>query len=245
MIEPLRSQYLAALGIENYAPRFILPGAKLSEPCEWLEAPVEDTSSALVGENVDVPASSTASSAENNIAEKLAGEIRQRAPIIESAVKSRTSESSAAKAPSSHIETEPQFALSIVLAGGGILLIDAAPAASAERAEFQKLLNNMLPALRPAAAQYVLDIFIWPLTRQPKVSRDAAAATETLAAYLNKQIKQRAIDTVLLLGETAQQWCTFGEGEVRIVKSNSLLACVHDPALKRRLWNDIRHIADQ
>ncbi len=243
MIEPLRSQYLAALGIENYVPRFILPGAKLSESCEWLDAPIETANSTeIVNESTIEPARDG----------KSASIVVQRTPIIEPAARRplRTSENSEIKAPNAQSERvansqpEPQFALSIVLAAGGILLIDAAPASNAEHAAFQKLLSNMLPALRPAAAQYVLDSFVWPLTRQPKIPRDAEAAKETLSAYLNKQIKQRAIDVVLLLGEAAQQWCIF-ESEVRVIKSSSLLACAKDPALKRPLWNDIRHLAER
>ncbi len=244
MIEPLRSQYLAALGIESYVPRFILPGAKTSEPCEWLETPAEsENPAALLGEEV----MAEQPRAEKIALEQPASETIQRTPMIEplSARSVRSTEKPQVKeAPAAQQNVGPQFALSIVLAGGGILLIDAAPTSNAERTAYQKLLNNMLPALRPAAVQYVLDIFIWPLTRQPKVPRDADAAIETLAAYLNKQIKQRSIDTVLLLGEAAQQWCTFDEGDVRIVKSSSLLACVQDPALKRPLWNDIRHLAE-
>lgn len=236
MQEPLRSQYLASLGIENYVPRFVLPGAKLSEPCEWLEplnesVPAEIVASAIVEENIS--------------AEKISPAIVQRAPTIDTSAKRavRSNENVAAKTPVAPIEAGPQFALSIVLAAGGILLIDAAPASNAERSAYQQLLNNMLPALRPAAAQYVLDIFIWPYTRQLKVPRDAGAAIETLSAYLHKQIQQRAIDTVLLLGPVAQQWCTFSDVNVQVIKSTSLLACVQDPALKRSLWNDIRHIA--
>ena len=232
MLEPLRSQYLAALGVDNYAPRFILPGAKLSEPCAWLET-------------FDESAHSESANSESTNSEPTQSEMaappktQQIAPVIEPIVK---------RALRANVEAGPKFALSIVLSAGGILLIDDAPTSSADRTGYQKLLNNMLPALRPAAAQYpeghkyVLDIFLWPLTRQPQIPRDADAAKETLAAYLHKQVQQRAIDTVLLLGEAAQQWCTFADTDVRIVKSTSLLACVSDPALKRPLWNDIRHL---
>lgn len=226
MQEPLRSHYLAALGIDNYVPRFILPAAKLSEPCEWIE--FEDDSAAPITQPID-----TAITVARN-------------PVIESPPAKRIEPPRApasAKTLNTDAEAVPKFALSIVL-GGGLLLIDAAPVSNTERSKYQKLLNNMLPALRPAAAQYVLDIFMWPLTRQPQIARDAAAASETLAAYLSKQIQQRAIDTVLLLGETAQQWCTLGDN-IRTIKSSSLLACVREPALKRQLWNDIRHLAER
>ncbi len=244
MLEPLRSQYLAALGIDNYVPRFILPVAKSSAPCEWLETLEENpNTSAPIDARVVVDQSVN----QQARAEKSADETLRRAPIID-AVSKRANENAnatSASAPATALPTNdaPQFALSIVLAAGGLLLIDAAPASSAERSAYQKLLNNMLPALRPAAAQYVLDIFIWPHTRQPKVARDANAAIETLAAFLHKQIQQRAVDTVLLLGETAQRWCTLADTDVRVVKSTSLLACAQDPALKRPLWNDIRHLA--
>lgn len=249
MLEPLRSQYLAALGVDNYVPRFILPGAKLSEPCAWLEtfdelANAEPTSTEPAQNEIIAPSVVDESKKPSPIAAQLATAIE---PIVKRAV--RASENAvaqptktAAKSANSNVDAGPKFALSIALAAGGILLIDDAPASSADRSAYQKLLNNMLPALRPAAAQYVLDIFLWPLTRQSQIPRDADAAKETLAAYLHKQIQQRAIDTVLLLGEAAQQWCTFADTDVHIVKSTSLLACVRDPALKRSLWNDIRHL---
>lgn len=247
MQEPLRSQYLAALGIENYVPRFILPGAKLSEPCEWFEAPADTVDATIDARAPSEPSRNTENNRDIINTEKTADSAIQRAPIIETPVARpvRINEIIDTKVPVAPAAAVPQFALSIVLAAGGILLIDAAPASSAERSAYQKLLSNMLPALRPAAAQYVLDIFIWPLTRQPKISRDADAAKETLAAYLHKQIQQRAIDTVLLLGDAAQQWSTFNDADVRVIKSTSLLACVQDPALKRSLWSDIRHIAER
>lgn len=242
MQEPLRSQYLTALGIDNYVPRFILPGAKLSEPCVWLE--IFDEPAHAESTQSEIAALSIAAESERPVGEKSSPIAAQLATAIEPIVKRavRTSENVFAKPTSTNVEAGPKFALSIVLAAGGILLIDDAPASSADRTGYQKLLNNMLPALRPAAAQYVLDIFLWPLTRQPQIPRDADAAKETLAAYLHKQIQQRAIDTVLLLGEMAQQWCTFADTDVRIVKSTSLLACLREPALKRPLWNDIRDL---
>jgi hypothetical protein len=240
MIEPLRSQYLVALGIENYVPRFVLPGAKLSEPCDWLDAPSE-----VIGR--EIPAEENIAVDQNQRENQPRGEIQRPSLInVDAKRPHRSNENSIPAAPkivAAH-NAGPQFALSVVLASGGILLIDDAPASNAERNAFQTLLKNMLPALRPQAAQYILDSFIWPLSRQPKIPRDADAAKETLAAYLNKQIKQRSIDIVLLLGEAAQQWCVV-EDDIRIVKSTSLLACAKDPALKRTLWNDIRHLAER
>jgi hypothetical protein len=238
--EPLRSQYLAALGIDNYVPRFILPAAKLSEQCVWIESNNESVDA----DSARVETLQNKSIAPSSVNQTIQSEKTQRTPVADTAIR-RTEAIGAniAEKPAHTPIAGPQFALSIVLAAGGILLIDDAPVSSAERSGYQKFLSNMLPALRPAAAQYVLDIFLWPMTQQPKISRDAAAAKETLTAHLHKQIQQRAIDTVLLLGTTAQQWCVLAEANVRIVKSSSLLACVRDPALKRQLWNDIRHLS--
>ncbi|HEY3698230.1 MAG TPA: hypothetical protein VGK97_02790 [Spongiibacteraceae bacterium] len=233
MLEPLRSHYLAALGIENYVPRRILPGAKLSEPCAW------DTNAAAV----ESPSDIALTHAQGVTPQTPPTTSTQRKSIVEktvAALVAQTSDKSAAVDA-----TAPQFALSVVI-GGGILLLDDAPASNAARTEYQKLLNNFLPALRPAAAQYVLDIFMWPMLKNPQIARDAAAAVETLSAHLSKQIDQRAIDTVLLLGSVAQQWCTMPPSStIRTLKSISLLACLHDPAQKRQLWNDVRHLAER
>lgn len=232
MLEPLRSRYLAALGIENYVSRRILPGAKLSEPCAW------DADAAVVDSQTDI-APARAQPTPPDIS-------TQRKPIVEQTATARiaqTVDKSIDNLVAAHAMTAPQFALSVVI-GGGILLIDDVPASNAARTEYQKLLNNFLPALRPAAAQHVLDTFMWPMLKNPQVARDATAAIETLSAYLSKQIDQCTIDTVLLLGSAAQQWCTMPTSStIRTIKSISLLACLHDPAQKRQLWNDVRHLA--
>lgn len=247
MLEPRRSRYLRALGVDIYVPRRILPGALPSMACEWEaaivldaqpSAPPESTVSEIVSEAVAAPAR------ERGVdLRQLAGELQQPATRrAEAAVPAVAP----APVPVAAAQSDaPKFALAIAVAAHGLLIVDDAPAGTGERAEYQKLLANILFALRSESAP-ALDIFVWPLSRQPQLDRSAAAARETLAAHLHNQAQRHAVHTVLLLGETAQQWCDL-EGldspGVRRVASVSALSCLRDPALKRRLWSDIRHLA--
>ena len=231
MLEPLRSRYLAALGVDVYVPRAILPAAKCSDVCVWDEAAFAEAS----------PVEISAAPGGEALAQKTA--VRARAPIID--VERKSAAPIVVREAARRAESAaPKFALSIVLAANGVLLIDDAPASSAARHDYQRLLGNFLKAVNKDP-QFDLDIFFWPMHKNPSIAQDEAAAKETLAAYLHKQIQQRAIHTVLLLGAAAQQWVSLDETLLRSIRSNSLLACLHDSSLKRQLWSDVRELSER
>jgi hypothetical protein len=244
MLEPTRSRYLRALGIDSYVPRLILPGALPSAACEWETAPEPP---ALAGTAVvatetvpqrSAPQIDTASS----LAEHPA--VRSRAPEIDVQPAPHRTEPVAAPVAPPKVDAEavPRIALGIAV-GGGVLLVDDAPASPAERGEFQRLLGNILFALHANGAQPALDIFLWPMSKQPQLDRSAAAARETLAAHIQNQIQRHAVHTVLLLGTAAAQWAEVDTEGLRCVRTVSALGCLREPAQKRQLWQDIRHLA--
>ncbi|MDB6061858.1 MAG: hypothetical protein JWM78_1961 [Verrucomicrobiaceae bacterium] len=229
MLEPLRSRYLAALGVDMYVPRVTLPGAKISAVCEWEEMALSAEPeqplrvSALLESMQPAPAVVVARAATADL-ERKPEPVKPvaAAPRAESVV--------------------PKFALSIVLAANGVLLIDDAPSSNAARSEFERLLAGFLNAVNKDA-QFALDVFLWPLRKSPSIAQDETAARETLTAHLHKQIEQRALHTVLLLGEAAQRWVNLDETNLRCIRSNSLLGCLRDPSLKRQLWHDVRGLS--
>jgi hypothetical protein len=237
MLEPMRSRYLAALGVDMYVPQLILPGAKLSTACEWdvaaLEAPVvapPGIESIKTEVEPQVPMA------------------QARVPVVESEKKpTRPATAEPTSATPTAAVVVPKFALSIVRAANGVLLIDDAPVAAA-RSEYERLLGNFLNAMLKDG-QCSLDIFFWPMHKSAQIVQDENAARETLAAHLHKQIQQRALHTVLLLGDAAQRWVDLDaalgvDGQaLRCIRSTSLLACLREPALKRQLWNDVRELS--
>ena len=248
MLEPRRSRYLRALGIDVYVPRVILPGARPSTACEWEREAAFDvagsraapTGAAAVAALVGEPAPQAAPAPES-----VTRPARSLAPELDvpAATAPRRAESTmppVAKAEAS--DTAPRIALGIAV-GSGILLVDDAPANTGERGELQRLLANILFALRSDGAAPTLDVFVWPMLKQPQLDHGAEAARETLAAHIQNQIERHAVHTVLLLGAAAQQWVQVESTELRCVHSVSALGCLRQPADKRQLWQDIRHLA--
>lgn len=230
MLEPSRSRYLAALGIDMYVPRVVLPGARVSPLCEWDELPLAEI-------------------AEPPVLPELPGNVLEQkrsapplTPVLDPSQKPTRATPIPPRETARVEHPVPKFALSVVLAANGVLLIDDAPASGAARNEYQRLLGNFLNAVNKDG-QFVLDLFVWPLRNSPAIVQNEQAARETLAAHLHKQIQQRAIKTVLLLGEAAQQWVQLDNSELTCIRSNSLLGCLRDPSLKRQLWHDVRGLA--
>lgn len=228
MLEPSRSRYLAALGVDVYVPRVVLPAAKISDVCAWDEAAFAE---------ISAPAISPAPIKES-LEQKTAAPAR--APIVD--IERKAAAPIVVREAARAEQAVPKFALSIVLAANGVLLIDDAPSSNSARSEYQRLLGNFLNAVNKDP-QFSLDVFFWPMHKNPSIAQDEAAAKETLAAYLHKQIQQRAINTVLLLGAAAQQWVAVDEAALRCIRSNSLLGCLSDPSLKRQLWSDVRELS--
>jgi hypothetical protein len=266
VLEPRRSQYLRALGIDVYVPRFILPGAAESQPCAWESVTLAAGDAAGAAEinsatnssviTADTAAmSSAAADVISDVITDVAATVRQRSlptdlaidlnPTATRRINPSAGVVLATSSDSGAVVPAPKFALSVVVSSCGILIVDGAPPNSGARSEYLKLLGNILLALRTKSAQPQLDVFLWPAVKHPQLDQGAEAARETLAAYLHNQIQRYAINTVLLLGDAAQQWCAFdGSDEIlRCVKSVSALACLQAPHNKRQLWQDIRHLA--
>jgi hypothetical protein len=246
MLEPRRSRYLRALGIDSYVPRQALPGALPSVACEWetvstLESPVNTAAAAML----DTAAPSIAPSiAETTQVQPPAARLAAAIDLPSVAAPRRDERANVSVAATASVETEaaPRIALAIAV-GSGVMVVDDAPASPAERSEFQRLLGNILFALHADTRPPALDVFLWPMLKQPQLDRSAAAARETLAAHIQNQVERHAVHTVLLLGEAAGQWLEIAAADLRCVRSVSALGCLRNPALKRQLWHDIRPLA--
>lgn len=236
MREPWRSHYLQALGVDVYVARGVLPGAAPSPVCEWdwaaLAAPQPER------EQAPVPAPVAAVPT----AARLAPVVEVNAPRRADTVPVPVVRAAAARPQDGAI---PRFALSVAPSDCGILIVDEAPPAQAARADYLRLLGNLLFALQRKNASVNLDVFMWPMIRNAQIDQGADAAREAIAAYLHKQVQSRSIHTVLLLGDTAQRWLPAAvrpQLATTCVASSSAWACLRETALKRQLWNDIRHL---
>lgn len=246
MLEPWRSRYLQALGVDIYVPRVVLPGAKPALEPAW-----DPTALMPAPAVAPVPKAPTAASA---VAPTPTQREAIALPTLElpraggrSAPEPRPTK--AVEPSATTVPTAPatRFTLTVVQADG-VVILDDAPTGGG-RADYQKLLANLLFALGHRPATLGFDIFQWPpAVKMSQLDQGDDAARETLSAYLQKRLQGGG--TLLLLGESAGHWVP---AELRQqltpaplicgVSVVGLWTCLREPTAKRQLWKDLRPLA--
>lgn len=228
MLEPWRSRYLQAMGIEIYVPRRQLPGAGEPVACGWDSAAVGQMQAAAPVEPAPaghIPADMGARPA-----------VVHRAPVLDiETERSRSLPSPAISSPAAGAGAElmPRFSLQLIRTDIGVLVVDDAPGRDSPRADYQRFIANLLYALYRRQAQISTDLFLWPMARNPSLDHSRQAASESLGARLHRELSERGVQTLLVLGETAAQWVDRG---LPVLHGVSGWVCLGDGAAKRQLW---------
>lgn len=241
MLEPWRSQYLRALGVEVYLSRRPLLGAGPSHDVLWDETALMSLSSAKIAGaavpvEASIPASASAVRHERPVPalDDLAPPSRRAVPSAESV------------APQAGTTPSVRVRLMVATADNGVMFVDDMPG---NGRDVQRLLGNLLFALQGRSAALRVEAFDWPLPtlRNGPLALTAEAARETLSAFINRKIVDGRVHTVLVLGTNAQRWLDgsmrqslSGGGELRWAYSVSAGAVLSDALLKRRWWQDLR-----
>lgn len=248
MNELQRQAYLSALGIENYAPRWLLPSAPVSLACvmpvfDIPVATVETSPAAFVaaamnqhiGSNTPAPNLLTAIA---DLAEQ------KKVPLAVSAA-DILQQLEGKKAP----VVQP-FSLTVYRPQPGFLIIDSRNTKLALPTEV--LLNNLLRA-HFQKGQFALDeeVLRWPMIENRFVSRTEDDARNELQTWLAVENELRTIHTLWLMGESAARyWLDSGSDwlatcwTMQPVKDSSLQALIlpslnqllQNPAQKSKLW---------
>lgn len=241
MLEPWRSHYLHALGIEAYLPRYPLPAAAPSPEMEWDDAAFEAVDEPAVTFD-DIapdtpPARQPSTKPDISSLEASSPVTRHNSVRVE---QTRNPTSAAAV---------PRLRLSVIASDGGILIVD--DALPPGRGDAQRLLGNLLFALQQKNENAKAESFEWPLPnlRNSKIELNEQAARETLASFLQRKVAGH-VHTILLLGSNAQRWIDAPLREalaaahpLRWGLSVSATAVLGDPSLKRQWWQDLRAVA--
>lgn len=263
MKENYRQLYLSALAVENYMPRWILPGAPLATPCEW-EVVAEDVVIAEEGSDAlatadavrEYPASKQPnlvleefkhpSNAATDRAAKRANKTSQSAQEI---LQRRQNPAVAAR-----------YSLTLWQITSDLLILDSRQAELALPTE--SLLQNIIRAAGFSARLPKADLLRWPLVDSLAVAADVQQAREHLAALLSAKLSTvtDVTPSVWILGETAAQYFLpedlkyqetngrcfplssewFGSIEPLICVTPSLVDMLQDPNLKRITWKALR-----
>ena len=244
MLEPWRSHYLQAMGVEVYLPRRELPAAAPSPQWEWDESAYQTSDE----ENQPIALSqSIADMAPTQRRNSNAPELAS----VETGAANRQKIPSPTPAKTTAAPTL-QIKLQIALSESGVLIIDDLPALPRQRQETQRLWGNLLFALRSKSSILQLEQFDWPLPnlRNKQIELNETAARETLAGFLNKKIQSGNVQTIILLGENAQRWINPTQLQqlvdappLRWLSSISTQVVFADPRRKQQWWLDLRQLA--
>lgn len=202
--EVQRQAYLNALGVQSYFPRYVLPGAKPSQPCQWPEAfdgnlargRTEQAAghSSPAAEAATLAREDTAlfkkSLEEKPLEEKSAGqhgaEIEQKAAVKQEAAENR-------------------FKVSFLVIDGRLAVISHLPYAGPDylSARHLALLNNVVKAMGlkmpPAGVKQIP--FGWPLSSGALVDNSEIAGREALQAFLEHNMDSCRAGILLIMGE--------------------------------------------
>lgn len=259
MNEAQRQSALQAMGIQSYFPRFRLPGAAPSRQAE--------VDAAMFGLESEATARR---SGDRSLEEILAG-FEDETPVVSAAEAparpqraetSRPAESTAiappapasaalgpetAVAAAAPVET-PRLKLCCIMAGEGLVLVNEMPLSAGDQlsAAHTRLMAQISLALGVKDAESAArGLFRWPMLDMPGVDNSAAAALDTLFAYLEElgggSLPLRLVVMGEMLGETL-----FGGdlpvADMAMVRTRNLDQLLRMPAFKRELWQALRQL---
>lgn len=230
--EGRRQRYLAALGLPLWTTRHDLPGARAANPLSFV---------AFVDEDFAESAPATPSFVEPVIAVpavvvQAAQEVRRVdvAPPVTPAFAQKNDATAVAVKTAVADANFPRFSCRVQpLAPGwvGVIALDDVPDLSAQE---HRLLDNLMQALGGDMAMAgVREHFRWPMSPNPAIPRDAAAAREALAAFLGRR---RESARWLVLGETLGVYVRTALPQQTVIAAPTLRELLESPAAKRALW---------
>lgn len=212
-----RLSYLQAMGVESYVSKENLPGALASRRLGIASKPPQV---ARVEATVDLlpplPDPGLARQREEPVAQAAAGPT-----VVASAA-----------------AIEP-FSIAAIIAGGWLWLEELPQVALAQ--EQLQLVSAMTRALRlpeqaPAVAQ-----FDWPMHTNAQFDHGPEAARSGLLGFVQRQLTDFEISTVVLLGERCQRRMPEDvAGADRLISTVSTRQMLGEPLLKRQVWQDLK-----
>lgn len=249
MNELQRQQYLDALGVDTYMPRWVLPHAPEPVACDVSFIPSElgageagkgitagvasqptTNDAAPVVRSAPAGGASPGQASPSSVLAVLSGEAPAAEPAssVESETKD-TSTSVATEQAKSQTASEPApaFALSIWRISEDLLVVDSRQAQLALPTE--PLLINILVALGyPRQPLPKTEVIRWPMVDNPFVGQTQADAREMLEAYLDGKLLTHPTKHLLLMGEDAARYILPVEQNAEKVLGQSVALPQHN-----------------
>lgn len=251
MNELQRAEYLSALGVVNYMPRFVLPFAPEPRQAELPVVDDRDSGRAVPVADPEPNPGASAKPANLGIADAITPESRVLSPEPKAeSPESRKPAELHRPDVSSTAPTElapTPFILSCWWLGEELLTVDSREPGAALPVE--SLFNNIARALNWHQLPREQDRLKWPLAENrfgPAAS--ASEARETCSAWLEAACARRPVKSIWLMGRQAQDFCAPSPLEqpvsdwngIRVLAAPSLSQLLREPQRKRELWQLLR-----
>jgi hypothetical protein len=264
--EALRLDYLQAMGVDSYVPRFLLDGAAASPLCE-MDFPVADYdgSDSSAGASYDIEneyaqcgaqrdSEKTAASpsqdqgqSRSRIAADLEGLNLNAKAQKRAAPESKTGQNSGALANAA-LQSNPAFKLDLVGTGIGLLLVadtSTQPLSPAEK----RLLANIAVAVKThhkveAAPTFSSAKFQWPVAKNLGLAQGVDAAKDALLGNIMAHAERQNAQCVIVFGEQMKPYfehTVLSSAGLTVLFSASPAAMLADGSLKAALWQQLRN----
>lgn len=241
MNETQRNNYLAAMQIDSWLPRVVLPNAASS---------ITHTDTAVISESVSQP-----------VLEKVTTEIivdvtiEEKVTAIEPIIVAQPNTPEVTPLSNSSDKT-PHFALQLMQAGRCLLLVELPTGTAFQiRDPAYQLLRNILRAAKlPDSPQLLGDIVHWPLFKQISIPQGTKEAQEFLQSFISTYQEQATDSCCLWLIGLSTIRYTIGLDEQNYYQtpivdllgqtllSPSLELLIDNPQYKANLWQSIRQL---
>ncbi len=244
------------MGVDSYLPRMTLPGAKVSQRCEWpltavlQPAIAESTPRTPSGQPGFAPGTNPLQAIQQELAEATGKPVT--AAVAAKAVEPDEGQAEITDQPTTGSEVS-HFHLTLFQPVAGMLVLNHAE--GLENVHL-RLLKNILFALGHRVDMVApLDNFEWPPSGGAgPLSADRQAASETLNSLLEVYQQKYALDRLLVFGtELAAVIFQSGQDEelfsgvelhgmtVRVMPSFQQM--VHDGRFKQQAWQQLKDLA--
>lgn len=260
MNEALRLNYLQAMGVDSYVPRFVLDGAAPSPIFEFelaaeeteIDSETIDTSSfdidAEYQQMAEVQArNSAASTSEPKTAgSRIASALQELG--FDSPAPAATVSGQGASAANDQANS-PAFNVELVGTGIGLLMIVETTAAPPSPAEKRLMANIAVAVSRyhklAKGPEFGTSQFQWPVLKNPGLAMGDDAAKEALQANIMAQAERQQAHCVILFGSGLQPYidvATLQSAGIQLLYAAEPAAMLADGSLKAPLWQNLRKV---
>lgn len=263
MNEALRLDYLQAMGVDTYVPRFMLDGAAPS-PIFELDIAVEDEfadgeTAEVASFDADTEYQQMAEAQERNTPAPT-GEPQRAGSRIASALQELGFESAAptpalagqassAPGATTDVAVSPEFNVELVATGIGLLMIVETTTAPPSPAEKRLMANIAVAVSRhhklAKAPEFATSRFQWPVLKTPGLTMGGDAAKEALQANIMAQAERQQAHCVILFGSALQPYidvATLQSAGIQLLYAAEPAAMLADGSLKAPLWQNLRKV---